>query len=616
MRAGVGFVRVLVAASALWVRAAEAPAEPRPAMVLTQLPASRSAKALANGTLRDPEGEGGRIVWVAASGRVTVLTPEFHSAADPAVSFDGRRILFAAKRGPADPWCLYEREIDGPGERAVVCPPGGARHPLYLPAVYTLTATSTEAHELVAFVGETPGVVNEAGRGRNTSLYSCRLDGSGVERLTFNLSNDFDPTVLEDGRIVYASWQRHSLARGPNGRVVLLGLNLDGTDALVFAADEGRRVKHMATPAADRQVVFVEADAVAGDGSGTLAAVSLRRNLHSYRPLSAPADGLFHSPSADPRGGLRVSWRPEDGRGTYGVYHFDLATGRKRRLYDDPDWHDVQARVVAPHPRPDGRSSVVSEDDRTGTLYGLDVGITDLGPSALPTGTAKRLRVIEGLARAETPASTEPLAPRRVLGEVPLAGDGSFHLQVPADTALQLQLLDADGLALRSSAWIWARPRESRGCIGCHEDPERTPPNRFVKALQRPADVLTAPASERRCVDFRHDVAPLLEARCLSCHADGGAPPALAHGDGARAAYDVLLAGYVEPGQARTSPLAWHLLGRDTRRPWDATGGRVKSIPEGRAPSADEIRTFIEWIDLGAAWDSGPTRDGAAGASR
>ena len=36
--------------------------------------------------------------------------------------------------------------------------------------------------------------------------------------------------------------------------------------------------------------------------------------------------------------------------------------------------------------------------------------------------------------------------------------------------------LDDDGLAVASCDWIWVKQREFRGCIGCHEDPELTPP--------------------------------------------------------------------------------------------------------------------------------------------
>jgi hypothetical protein len=199
--------------------------------------------------------------------------------------------------------------------------------------------------------------------------------------------------------------------------------------------------------------------------------------------------------------------------------------------------------------------------------------------------------------------------PGRILGEAPLAADGSFHLDVPADTPLQLQMLDADGLAVRTSAWIWARRHEARGCIGCHEDPERTPPNRVAEALRHPAVVLGA-AEPPRTVDFRHYVLPLLERRCVACHGVNGAPPALAvpDGDRERAAQDVyarLLDGYVEPGRARASRLSWHLLGRTTSRPWDAPAGTARPLPPESALPAEELRVWLEWMDVGALWDAG-----------
>jgi hypothetical protein len=365
-------------------------------------------------------------------------------------------------------------------------------------------------------------------------------------------------------------------------------VNLDGTDYQVYAGDEGRRVKQMPTPTASGLVVFVEADEIAADGSGRLASVSQRRPLHTYRSITGDADGLFHSPSPLPDGRVLVSWRPGDGSGSFGVYRLDPATGAREKAFDDPAWHDVEARLLAPRPVPDARSSVVREDDPSGKLYALDVNLTDLG-AKLPPGTAKRLRVVEGVAATET----KP-AERRLLGEVPLAQDGSFQVQVPADTPVQLQLVDADGLAVRSSAWVWVRNHGQQGCVGCHEDPERTPPNRFVKALAEPAPVLDLPPEKRRSVGYAADVRPLVEAKCLPCHRDSGKGPRL---DG-----PLPLAPWATTGEARRSPLVWHLLGRPTVRPWDPEAGTAvaKPMPPGAGElTADEVRAFVEWIDLG-----------------
>ncbi len=42
-------------------------------------------------------------------------------------------------------------------------------------------------------------------------------------------------------------------------------------------------------------------------------------------------------------------------------------------------------------------------------------------------------------------SSVPQLTQRRILGEVPLADDGSFNVEVPANLPIQLQLLDEKG---------------------------------------------------------------------------------------------------------------------------------------------------------------------------
>jgi hypothetical protein len=71
---------------------------------------------------------------------------------------------------------------------------------------------------------------------------------------------------------------------------------------------------------------------------------------------------------------------------------------------------------------------------------------------------------------------------------------------------------------------------------------------------------------------------------------------------------------YVDAGRARTSPLIWRLFGADTSRPWDqhpdpaaSAPRKVKLMPppdKGGPLSDEEIRVFVEWIDLGASWEA------------
>jgi hypothetical protein len=242
-------------------------------------------------------------------------------------------------------------------------------------------------------------------------------------------------------------------------------------------------------------------------------------------------------------------------------------------LFDDPAWHDIQAKLVVARPEPDGRSSVVDETDPTGKLYCLSVYTADV---RLPEGGARRLRVLEGLPRRAGERQMEGLLPTRVLGEINLEEDGSFNIQTPANIPIRLQVLDAGGMALRACAWIWVKNRESRGCIGCHENGELAPENRLAKALTTSSIQLTLPPERRRTVDFGRDVQPILSAKCGS---------RACHGGGLGAIWK-----YIHPGRARTSPLVRSVFGQ----------GKPMPPPGSPGLTPDEKRTMIEWIDLGA----------------
>ncbi len=604
----------------------------------------------------------GRILLVSPNSAPRVLTEQFHSAADPAVSFDAKRMLFSGRRHAADAWNIFEMTLATGTVRQVTRDSGNCRQPGYQATLYTIV--SSEPWYQLTFVSDMAGTMNEDGSSVAHNLYSCKLDGSEVRRLTYNLSDDADPFLMLDGRLVYACWQRSTLERGLLGRVTLFGVNIDGTDYALFGDPSGLPVKRMPCVTDRGLVIFVESE-FGSDGSGQLSAVTFRRPLHSYRAITSPADGfVYRAPSPWPGGRVVVARRPTRGGASYGVCVFDPMTGTVEALLDDPKYDEVQARAVRDGREPDGRSSVVNEKDPNGKMYCLNVNTNDFAnPAWHPPTTARRVRFLEGLpvgasdtncylpdgaGQGECHGSTRnglpPLVQRRILGETRIKPDGSFNVQLPANTPVQLQTVDENGLALRTCGWIWTRNREPRGCIGCHEDGERTPVNSLVDAMMQPSVALTLPPPRRRTVDFRRDVMPIIERKCVPCHGPTDAKPRLngpvelvsgspVTGSPVSAtpktapfnrAYVSLLAGrtegkdqrrwqYVDPGQARTSPLIWHVFGRNTARPWDGevAQSKAKPIPASSVPALSELerRTLIEWIDMGAAWDGIPGSD-------
>jgi len=594
-------------------------------------------------------GDGTRLVKVYPDLSTEVLSKDFHSACDPAISFDASHILFAAKRATNDDWNIYEMGIDGSNIRQITSGIGNCRSPGYQAMLYTIV--SPEPWYQLTFVGSEKGALNESGAGVATNLYSCKLDGSAIHRLTFNLSSDMDPFIMLDGRLLFAGWQRSTLDRGLLGRISLFGLNIDGTDFAAFCTIQGKAIKRMPCTTTQGLAVFIEADKPSWDGSGSIGCVQFRRPLQSYRPITRETDGLFHSPSPLPDGRILVSRRSQEGTDTHGVYRLDPSSGKLELIFDSPGYHDIQAKIVHPGPEPDGRSSVVKEEDPNGKLFCLNAYLSDLEkPEWMSPGTIKRLRVLEGISSTEDTPSTRtssseapvishngipPLAQRRILGEIDVEKDGSFNIEIPANTPIELQTLDADGMALRSCGWIWARNHEPRGCIGCHEDGELTPENVLVEAITRPSVKLTLPAERRRTIDFRRDVMPIIAKKCAQCHGrtdsvlrlTNDTSPVTTAKEKAnfnQSYTSLLTAGsrpgygkYVHPGRARTSPLIWNIFGRNTSRPWDNTfsSEKVPQMPPNqyKALTEDEKRTFVEWIDMGALWDGIPGPDNLPG---
>lgn len=618
--------RLLLGAATLAGLACGAPAVAKTSLevplVVTQVPAGARATpagADTKGLVRGDWFEGARLVVVSPAGQARVLSEGFDSACDPDVSFDGQRVLFAGRKEPQDRWRIWEIGLDGQGLRPVTPATIDARSPRHVSTLFTLN--SPEPWFTLVFVGREPAAAAN-GRPAVANLYNIRLDGGDLRRLTYTPDHSLDPFQMWDGRVVYAAEHRPHEPSTAGGRLALRAIHIEGADMEAYGGGLGRRVQQMPCATAGGLVVFIESDAPAPDGSGQLAAVEEQRPHQTYRVLQKDASRRYLHPSPLQGNQLLVAQRDARNKGTWAIVRFDADTGTVAPVFDTHEYHEVQAVAVQPRPRPDGHSTVVTTEDNYGTLYGLDCYTADAARAGrLQPGEVKRVRLLEGV-----PTAPGVPAARRLVGEAPVEADGSFNVVVPADTPLLLQTLDDQGLALGTCGWIWVKPKETRGCIGCHEDPELVPQNSYVLALRRPSNRLVLPAADRRTVTFRDDVAPILAQHCATaaCHGGTDTPLTLPLGAAApaapqlRQAYQALTAGprpLVEAGRARTSPLVWQLLGRDTSRPWDPAAPPAQKITRmphanaGTTLTPEQVRTLIQWIDLGAAFDPAGTEN-------
>jgi hypothetical protein len=606
---------------------AQAPSGATPDLIVTQAPYHHGRTTVVKGALafRNTRPEGARIVRATPGKPPRVLTAGFASACDPSLSFDAAYFLFAAKRTTRDTWGIYEMPVDGGEPRQLVADMGNCGEPRYLARGSITPPEFEDKVRWIAFTSDAAGVYEEQTDRLATAVYVRNIEpiavrGTVTRRTTFNLSSDFSPTVLRDGRVLFTSHQPSDGPEHPFGRFPLMLANWDGTGLNVFYGNsDGAVVNTMPAELPDRTLAFVESDGDSENGAGRLVRVSFKRPLHSLEKLSR-APGLYRSPVSLGDGSLLVSYAPA--RASYGIFRFDFQTGAPgQKVVDDPKWNELQAVPVETRPEPTGLLSAVVDSATTGDLQCMSVFESDT-PEPPKKGEVKTARFVEGVpvpahepVSAPMPGARVPSNLRtRILGEVPVEADGSFYVTVPGDTPFFVQLLDGRGMAVKNMrGWMWVRKGTSRGCIGCHENKELAPENRTTAALikHNPA-ALTEPEAQRRSVDFRKDISALLQSRCASCH--GGKSPragiqlSRVPAGPVDAIYQTLLSGapvhdgkgaaaapFVVPGSARKSLLSQIIGAVPASQP-----GASEHPPVPLTD--DERRTIVQWIDLGARW--------------
>lgn len=432
---------------------------------------------------RKPLPDGSRLARLVApgtSGGAVDLAPGFLSAGRADISHDGRRLLFVGRREANEPFRAWEVGTDGSNPRIVAACPTDCLAAIYLSTIYTLDADAPVPQI---------GLVSRPAAGLPPALYTVGLDGSRLRRITFNLFGSFDPVLISDGRLVFAT----GLA-GTSGEAALrvreTGLMTvfpDGVGLFPFAAmHDAPAFRFGLRPLGRDRVAFIES----GTDGDKIITVPRARSLVKRTELATEVGTSVASlwPMKDQR--LLLSARARDAA-TFDLFLAEADTsGQWAPVIVTEGWHELDPVVVEPRPMPAGRSSVVRDELDEGELYGLDVYLADGSVSPMvERGRIHSVRVY---------AVPSDFAEEVALGTLPVEFDGSFYGRVPAMTPLRLETLDGEGRSITAMHnWFWIMPGEHRGCIGCHEDRELTPPNRHVLALRKPPHVLRLPAEHR-----------------------------------------------------------------------------------------------------------------------
>jgi hypothetical protein len=467
------------------------------------------------------------------------------SISDPCVSYDARKILFSMRPPGGGNRNIYEIGVDGTGLRQVTSGGGHDFDPLYLPDG-TIMFTSSRARQM-----------DEYNHAPAENLYTCNADGSNLKRVSFNMSDDFDPTLMPDGLVVYTRWEHF----GQQNRFPLFFARPDGSHFFHEFGPHNRNFFH-AQPTPDGRLIAIESTMIEED-AGPLAVLKLEQgpadpvignqSLH-WDVLTTQVNndgepwpyGAFKYPF--PLGGNTyvVSYTlpaAQEGDVDYGLYTFTLQqTGAGTPsdpatisiedltfLYNDPDANEYDAQLIAPRAKPPVIAPTVDNSVTYGELFADDVFFrSNVDGQDVPVEGVDGIdsvAVIVGIPTQQgepNDFSANEFEKRALLGFAPVQPDGSFAIRVPANTPISFATLDNLGRAfVNKRTWLYVQPGERvTNCIGCHEDRNLATvpsnPNPIAKTL--PATDLNLSPASYTYINYRDHIGPIVEAKCASCH--------------------------------------------------------------------------------------------------
>ncbi len=498
----------------------------------------------------------------------------------PELSYDGKTVLFGYVEGQGeklhqhhtDPtrghWAegrayhIFKVKVDGSNLQQLTDGTWNDFDPCWLP------------NGRIAFISERRGGYLRCGRTCPTyTLFDMAVDGSDITCLSFHETNEWQPSVTQDGRIIYTRWDyvdRHGVtAQFPWITTV------DGRDSRAvhgnFAPRELRPDMELDCQAVPGSPKFVATAAPHhGQAYGSLVLVDPQvADDDKMGPVKRLTPEVGFPETQNGKEAYGTPWPLGENyylcaydvetalgkgraRGNYGLYLVDVF-GNKELLYRDPEIASQSPIPLRSRPTPPVAPELIQRGPDTnpalrahlpvqacepeGTVAVIDV-YDSLKP--WPDGTKiTHLRVLQVLPmtvpsgapphetglRARS-ASDSVVPVRHVLGTAPVEEDGSAHFVVPANKEIFFQALDARGLAvqsMRSSTYL--QKGQQLVCLGCHEPKSRAPAalTSSPLALRRPPSRLSPDVDGSNPFSYPRLVQPVLDKHCVQCHAEKSA---------------------------------------------------------------------------------------------
>lgn len=370
----------------------------------------------------------------AGSGR-RPLIPDFAASADPSVSFDGDRVLFAGKEHPPDPWQIWELTLAEGKLRRITSANSDCIRPFYLPENRVVYARKT---------------------GERFVVEAVEITGGKILPLTYISANALPTDVLRDGRILFEA----GYPLGTDGAPELYTVYSDGSGVESYRCDHGP-ARHSGRHSNSGDIIFATARGLARFTSARAQQISIPAPAGDY------AGDVVESASGD----WILSWRP-NAEAVFGLMRWVSGSKEFEPVFaqNPPDVNLVQPTLLTPSVVPNRHPSGL-HDWPNANLLCLNAYTSKYQFAA---GSIRSVRMYT----RDNAGATKPL------GTAPVERDGSFFVQVPNDRPLQIELLDANGKTLkRESGFFWMRRGEQRGCVGCHAGPETAPENAVPMTL-------------------------------------------------------------------------------------------------------------------------------------
>lgn len=458
------------------------------------------------------------------------------SIADLRLHWDGDRVMFTQLRDDKR-WNVFEVKLDGTGFKPLVEndePDLEFYDGTYLPDGRIL-AISNIGYQGVPCVNGSDPV-------GNLVLYNPK--DKNLRRLTFDQDANWNPVIMNNGRVMYTRWEYTDLTHYYTR--IVMHMNPDGTENKALygsgsmfpnstfdvqplpghgSAFVGIISGHHGVARSGRMIIF---DPAKG-----------RKNVHGMvqeipyrnRPIKEEIkDRLvddvwpqFIKPTiiSDKYFLVAAKLSPNSLWGIYLVDVFDNVTC----IMETEGEGYISPILVRKTQTPPAIPDRVKLNEKEATFFIQDIYEGE-GLRGIPRGTVKELRIHAyeyAYVKTKSDHNWHGIQSgwdiKRQLGTVPVEEDGSVIFKAPANTPISIQPIDKDGVAIQwMRSWVTGQPGEVVSCIGCHEDQNQIAIPKRVIASQKEPSRLTAPEGGVRSFTFDLEIQPILDRNCIACH--------------------------------------------------------------------------------------------------